>query len=225
MTTSVAETLSSPTRDRRQPLALCALVAVGAVVGWLAYFRWGLPHLETRVYRWELVADHFGLLNLATALLLFAPYAAFLLVWGLTAVRRVGAALVALAAAGYMWGLYEVFDSVVWNSPTGGSNRSGVVYVWLNILVLPTLVALAWGVARRHGRVWPAGLVLAPMGAAVIRELGLHSTWWHTHVHFQGEWYSWLLAELEIVGPGVLAAVVCWLLDRPQWGRPPEVGL
>ena len=55
--TTVSESARPTTDPPRQPLALCVLVAVGVVVGWLAYDRWVLPRLHARLLDWSVVLE------------------------------------------------------------------------------------------------------------------------------------------------------------------------
>jgi hypothetical protein len=215
MTTVEASTPPAAAR-RSPPLLICALAALAVVVGWLAYLRWVYHHLEDRVVGWRLFGEHYSMINLATIVLGVLPFAIALLLWGRRFVGRIGGALVALAAAGYLWGLQQALsDHIDTDFP---SQAWVTAYQWAYELVLPTLVALAWGVARRRGRIWTVGLIMAPWCASLGRELALHSTWWRHHVVLNRHGYAWLL-EPTVVWPAVAAAVVCWLIDAAAGRR------
>jgi hypothetical protein len=210
MTTTLGS--PAPTTQRSQPLLLCAVVAVGVVAGWLAYDHWVLVHLEQRIFEWDVLVRHDSIAILVLDILQVAPYAVVLLIWGRTRGRRVVGALLALGTAAYMWVLYEWFSRVIGDDGTASSTWLDV-YAWVYLLVVPTLFALAWGVARRWGRLWVAGLLVAPALSAIFYELQLHSAWWQEHVIFDQHAYHWLVRDAVFIGPAVLAAVACWLVE------------
>jgi hypothetical protein len=67
--------------------------------------------------------------------------------------------------------------------------------------------ALAWGVARRDGLWWYAGLVLAPALALLVRWIDPNPFLDHVAV-----WASFRAFFLHVV-PGVVAGLACWALD------------
>jgi hypothetical protein len=216
VTATVGDPARPTTQPPRQPLGLCAVVAVGVVVGWLAYDYWVLPRLYSHVLTWAVVDQRWWLVNLTFVLLGYLPFAAALLLWGRTPARRVASALIALGTAGYVWGLYQVFSNYVWGD--NASNASVRVYTWAALLVAPTLCALAWGVARRWGRLWVVGLLVAPVVAVVLRELDLRWAWWHTHlIAPRGD--HQLMNEIVVVLPIVAAALTCWGIDEVELRR------
>ena len=77
---------------------------------------------------------------------------------------------------------------------------------WFVTAVLAFGAALAWGVARRHGTWWPAGLVVAPVVALLFRALDLH-------VFDDLALRAGLLALVLHVVPAVLAGLACWALE------------
>jgi hypothetical protein len=84
---------------------------------------------------------------------------------------------------------------------------------WFVTALLTFGAALAWGVARRHGTWWPAGLVLAPVVALLFRAADLH-------VFDDLALRASLLALVLHVVPAVLAGLVCWALEwREQPGE------
>jgi hypothetical protein len=208
-----AATVGPPTR---QPFVWCAAVAVAVVVGWLAWMRWGLPRVDQRVIRWRFVETHWWATNLALGLLMLLPYAIVLLLWGRTLRRSLGGFVVAIATAVYMWGVYEVFDSYLWGDHPGSASLQ--TFTWANLLVIPTLAALAWGVARRWGRVWAAGLLASPALAAVLYELGRHSPWWAAHVTYRDDGL-WVFQSVNLWAPAVAGAVACWVVDAVSTSR------
>ena len=206
------EPVDTPARRRGQSTLVSAVVAIGVIVGWLAYDRWVYPHIVQRLVEVETLRTRWYLFTLVDAMVRwFAPYALVLLLWGRTSRRRVGAALCAIATGVYVWGLYVTFDKWVWGDSATAAQAT--VYQWANLLVMSTGVALAWGIARRWGRIWMIGLVVAPVLAAVTRELAIHSAWWRTHLLFDHDVSHDLTRNVVFIAPSVIAAVVCWLID------------
>ncbi len=77
---------------------------------------------------------------------------------------------------------------------------------WIVTAMLAFGAALAWGVARRHGRWWPVGLVLAPLVALLFRALDLQV---FDNVALRAS----LLAFVLHVVPAVLAGLAGWALE------------
>lgn len=203
----VSERSSAPRRPRA---VTNILVAVAVVVGWLAFQNWPAPRLYVHVY--QALGSSTWAYQVTGALLLGVPYAVVLLVWGRTLAASVAGAFVALVVTAYVWGLFEVFERYFWHAGAG-ERTADRVYLWLEVLVVPTLVALAWGAARRRGRAWLVGLVVAPLLAIVLHELAVHSAWWRLHVvEYDGRPWSWLLGWSTFVWPAIAAAVTCsWI--------------
>jgi hypothetical protein len=202
---------ATPFPRRGQSTLLSAVIAVGAIAGWLAYEHWVHPHVSERLLDIEPIRSRWWLFTLLDSVPAYLLYAIVLLLWGRTPRRRVGAALVAVGTVLFEWALYVM--AVEWLKTDSTSDPWVQVYVWTNVLLIPTGIALAWGVARRWGRVWPVGLVAAPVLAAVTRELAIHSTWWRTHLLFADGVSHDLTRRLVFIAPAVIAAVVCWLID------------
>jgi hypothetical protein len=216
----MSETLeAAPTTRRARPDLVAVLVAVAVVVGWVLYRHYLYPHLLERALRREVIIDRFWLVNLVQAMLLCLPYALALLLWGRGLGRGAGAAAVAVGTGLFMWGWNQVFSRYVWDS-LPPSHTSVRVFTWGYLLVVATLVPLAWGVARRRGRAWVGGLLVAPVVAAALRELGLRWDWWQARVD-----QHWQLQAVVYVAPFVLAALACWALDHgpidPETGSSP----
>jgi hypothetical protein len=104
-----------------------------------------------------------------------------------------------------------VFDTWVW----GDNAASGQVtaYEWANLLVISAGIALAWGIARRWGRIWMLGLLAAPIPAALTHELEIHSSWWRTHLLPDYQGIHDFTRQMVFIAPAVIAAVICWLID------------
>jgi hypothetical protein len=71
----------------------------------------------------------------------------------------------------------------------------------------------AWGVARRRGTWWPAGLVVAPLVSQLFRWLDLDA--------FDGDYAqrATFLAFVLHVVPAVVGGLVCWSIDWWQERR------
>jgi len=203
-------TLATPTAAtrQRQPVVLCVLVAAAVVVGWVLYRHYAYPHLLERVLRREVVTNRFWLVNLVQAMLLCLPYALALLLWGRGLLRATTGAAVAVATGLFVWGWNQVFANYVWDHRPL-SHTSLRVFDWGFLLVVATLVPLAWGLARRRGRSWAGGLVVAPLAAAALRELQLRWAWWEHRVI-----EHWQLQAVVYVAPFVLAALACWAVEQ-----------
>ena len=127
----------------------------------------------------------------------------------------------------FFWGWSQVFSDYVWDSgpPSQTSTR---IFLWGSLLVLAALVPLAWGLARRSGWGWLAGILVGPVVAAVLRELEVRWSWWDRRVSYGGSAYHWQFEAAVFVAPFVLAALRV-LGDRGAQpsdprnrGRPPE---
>ena len=220
MTTGLEAPPASARRD--QSLWLCALVAAFVVVGWVLFRHYAFPHVADRLFEWDPMSRWLWVYDLVGTLLLCLPYAVVLLLWGRGPARAGAGAAVALATGLYMWGLDEVFSNLVWvnGHPSALELRT---YTWAHLLVVATLVPLAWGLARRTGRAWVVGLVVAPVAAAILREMQLRWGWWREHLLPTGAASHWKVQAVVYVAPFVLAALACWALEA-RGRRTPDVG-
>lgn len=206
-------TVGTPTPTRRdQPLLLCGLVSAVVVAGYLAYVRLVIHEIPHLFAHWP--QDRLGLLRF---LLTVAPYVLFavvLLAWGRSTRQRVAGATCALVAGLADWGINEYFQRMAERHDlTATSYR---LYDWSLTLLIPTLVALAWGLARRSGRAWVVGVLVAPLLAGIHRELQLHSPSFQSWEFHHGQWW---VGRLEFLAPMVAACVVCWLIEV-SWPSP-----
>jgi hypothetical protein len=175
------------------------------------YRHYAFDHVVERLLHWDVVNQRFWLYDLLGTVLLGAPYALVLLLWGRGLSRATTGALVAIATTLFMWGLDRVFNDYVWDGdPTATSVR---FYEWIHLLGVATLVPLAWGLARRGGRAWALGLVAGPVAAAILREVQLRWTWWHEHLLPQADNEHWVVQAVVYVAPFVLAALACWAIE------------
>ena len=203
---------TTPTR-RDQPLLMCVLVAAVVVAGYLAYFKIMIqvvPHL----------AGHWpdGLLGLLRFLVEVSPFALLglvLLSWGRNGRQRLAGALCALLAGVASWGIPYAYQKLFYERDhiTQTNLR---VFEWMVTLLIPTLVALAWGLARRSGRAWLLGVLVAPALAGTHLMLQLHNGDWQSWEFHHGQWW---VVRLEYIFPMVAACLVCWLIE---WAREPE---
>ena len=205
---------ASSDNGRGQSTVVSTMVAIGVVVGWLAYYHWVYPRLVQRIS--DLWVIHtmtgFYLYGLVDAMLrYFGPYALVLLLWGRTGRRRLGAALCALAVGVYMWCLWVIFDKWIWGD--NGTAAQVHAYEWANLLVISAGIAVAWGIARRWGRLWMFGLLAAPILAAATHELAIHSTWWRRHLVSGYQGFHGITHEMVFIAPAVITAVLCWLIE------------
>ena len=120
----------------------------------------------------------------------------------------------------YMWALWVIFDKWIWRDNATAAQANA--YEWANLLVVSAGIALAWGVARRWGRIWMVGLAAAPVLAAITHELALHSTWWRTHLILDEGRTHDLTREMVFIAPAVITAVICWLIEVGSTRRTPE---
>jgi hypothetical protein len=77
---------------------------------------------------------------------------------------------------------------------------------WVVTALLPLGAALAWGVARRYGAWWLAGLVLAPLVALLFRWLDLDG---FSDAALRASFRAFVLH----VVPAVVAGLACWALE------------
>lgn len=199
---------------RRQPLLLCAAVAVAVMVVCLAVERTVVFHLVPRLARhWPhaLLTE----LQLATTIAAYALFALALALWGISARHRLTGAACALFAGVLAWGIPYAYQKLFYEHDhiTQTNLR---VFDWIFTLTIPTAIALAWGLARRTGAVWILGVAVAPALAWVHRMLQLHSSPWQL---WELRHHGWWLLRLEFLAPAVAACLVCWLVE---WMREPE---
>lgn len=215
----------APSATRRgQTTLLSTAVAIGVILGWLAYDQWVYPHVIERIVQLDAIHSMtgfylYGLVD--TMVRYFLPYALVLLVWARTGTRRPGAAVCALATGLYMWGLWVFFDKWIWGHDATAAQVSA--YEWANLLVVSAGIALAWGIARRWGRIWMLGLLAAPILAASTYELAIHSAWWRTHLLANDQGSHDLTRQMVFIAPAVIAAVICWLLEVASTPRTSEL--
>lgn len=200
------DTLGTSRAERRQPWPLCAVVAVVVVAGCLLFSHYWNLHLLPDLARhltWASL-DVVALVALATPYLVLGIVLA---VWGLDARHRFAGFVVALLAGLTLWGVQEVLSH--WHSAQS-SQSTLRAFDWFITLTIPTLLALAWGLARRRGGGWLVGVLVAPVLAWVHHELFLHSMSWNSWESGIRQWWE---RDLLLVVPAVAAALVCWYIE------------
>ena len=210
MTTSGS---AAPSR-RDESLLVCALVAAGVVVGYLAYVRIMTTRLVPRFYgHWP--DSQLGLLRFLVEISPFVLLAVVLLAWGRTPRQRLAGAGCAVLAGLVDWGLQEVTQRLYEHDLLTTSRIK--VLDWTLTLLVPALVTLAWGLARRSGRAWLVGVLVAPLLAGIHRYLQLHSADFLSWEYRHGDWW---VNRLELIAPIVVACIVCWLIERARTDVP-----
>jgi hypothetical protein len=209
---------SAPTR-RRQPLLLVPLVPLLLIAGYLVWIRVVLYHLVPRyLQHWPS-----NLLGLLRFLLETSPYvllALVLLAWGRSARQRLAGAACAVVAGLVDWGLNEGYSRLFVHQGHITANQIRA-FDWSLTLVIPTLVTLAWGLARRSGYAWLLGVLVASALAWGHRMLQLHNPNFVSWEFHHGQWW---VSRLEFLAPMVLACLVCWLIEWMREPEDPEIG-
>jgi hypothetical protein len=184
-----------------------SLLVVALLV--LAYAFTALYRLEARFYG----DDTVGAVPSRTRAVLTAdiaaalPFLLALLVVGRSWLRRLGAVLVTvgLVALQLSRDLRTPLNEPVPDPPPFPPPSTSTV---LMAMVVPALVALAWGIARRQGRWWPVGVIVAAgLGYLVIHQRPPLVTTADANLPF-AVWAGWYIA------PAVVGGVVSWLLER-----------
>jgi hypothetical protein len=215
MTTVSEVPLASRPRSVRPGDVLVALGLIVAelVLGWFTYdiARALDEHLSTsRPVQWFYVMLPSLLLAVVVALHAIRPH------------RALTACLAALGAGAAYVAQLELVRWIF-------THRSSVSYHVTEVtgygavMLAATLAALAWGLSRRHGRVWPTGLLVAA-GAAWLT---LWTNWpdrlgWTRFVSpldTTGIRRAELVHAVAVMVPVVAACVVCWLIDVAELRR------
>ncbi len=157
MTTTTGTALAVRTRRRdavRVGIALVVAELLLAVLWypWVVDYVFFGPGVPYEVPRLLIVAPEYLLLAVAVHLV------------GLSRERRLLAVGCALLAGLVVWGV-SVLESHLAPTPMDALRHHDLLTVLQNatLIVVPTLGALAWGVARRQGRLWLLGVAVAPV--------------------------------------------------------------
>ena len=193
-----------------------APVGVGLVVAELLlaflWYPWVVDHLVVRsslpfeVLRLLIVLPEY--LLLAIAVHLVARRAAL----------RPPAAALALLAGLVVWG-WSVGVSHLASTPSALAAHRHLLdpLNWIVMITVPTLAALAWGVARRRGSLWLLAVPLAP---------ALHGWLQHSDWTFRAQMHL-AFRKSEVVGmafvivPVLLAILAGWALEQVESSRSP----
>jgi hypothetical protein len=209
---STVETLSRPVTTRPSaPWAALVLIAAELVLGWFTYdiaVKLGDDRAHLHLIQWFVM------------MLPYLPLALLAALAGRTGARGILAGGLGLVAGAAGIGYYEL---TVWLFTHGHQPSihvsQGLQYA--SVMVLATLAALAWGVSRRHGRLWLTGLVVAPAAAALTlwshwtSHLGLHQV---ALSDTNGIRQLYLIDTIATMIPVVLGCLVCWLLELRESG-------
>ena len=89
------------------------------------------------------------------------------------------------------------------------ADRMVTITQWALIVLLPILAALAWGVARRRGRAWVPGVLVAGALAVPLRYVDVDGV---VSIAIASMIYAFVLH----VVPVVLGGLACWWLELRQ---------
>jgi hypothetical protein len=189
-------------------------VGIGLIVAELLlaflWYPWVVDHLvfdsslPYEVLRLLIVAPEYALVAIAVYLVARRP------------ALRLPAVALALLAGLVVWG-WSIVNSRLAHTPadTAAHRQLLDTLSWISIISVPTLAALAWGVARRQGGLWLLAVPLAP---------ALH--WWFQHSDWTfREQMHFGLRGFEAVGMGfvivpvLLAILACWALEQVEASR------
>jgi len=212
---SAVDTAKAERRVALRSSPLVSGVVAAAVVGGGVLFSsyWNLEAFPRLVLHWTQVSR--DVLVLIAVLTPYLPFALVLAIWGIDARHRVAGFVCALLAGVPTWLAQE---ALMWSYDHGHMTQASLRFVaWIVELSVPTLLALAWGLARRRGRTWILGVAVAPVLAAVHHALFLHSVRWQTWEmrHAQG-WGQQLL----FVAPAIVAALAGWAIEAATRSSP-----
>jgi hypothetical protein len=192
------------------------LVGVALVVAELVlaalWYPWVVDHLVLRsslpyaVLRLLIVAPEYGLLAVAVALI------------ARSTIRGTTAVALATAAGAVAWGSSLLLHHLVQTPHDLVAHHGTATFINdVTIIAVPLLAALAWGAARRTGRFWLIGVVVAP----AMRWWIEHGQWWFNltdgHSFRVTEGVGMALAIL----PVLLAILACWALEQADTARTP----
>jgi hypothetical protein len=183
---------------------LAALVAVLSVASYVVVN--GNTRRILRALALTPTEAHNSAFRLAGDMATSAAYAVILLAWGRSTTSRIAAAVLALGAGFAKWALTSAWIY----SAFRGRFDEAPYYAYL--LVPATLAALAWGVARRRGRLWLWAVPIAPALLGLQLWLFFHEMWW---VDFQGG-HGISLDYALVLGPIVIACFAGWALDTDR---------
>jgi hypothetical protein len=137
------------------------------------------------------------------------PLALVVLFWARSRPLGVIAACVALGSCLLGYVRFVVFERMLEAGEFDAATRMVSVTQWALLVLLPTLAALAWGIARRRGRAWVPGVLVAGAAAVPLRSVDVDGV---TTVATAAMIYAFVLH----VVPAVLGGLTCWWLESRQ---------
>ena len=138
------------------------------------------------------------------------PLALVVLFWARSRSWGVLAAFVALGGALLVHVRGVAFVRMVESGHVDAADRMVTITQWAVIVLLPTLAALAWCIARRRGSAWVPGLLVAGALATPLRYIDLEDT------GITAATAAMIYAFVLHVVPAVLAGLACWWLEWRQ---------
>jgi hypothetical protein len=147
--------------------------------------------------------------NLVVNLLPAVPLALVVLFWARSRPLGIIAACVALSGSLMIYVRSVVFERMVESGTLEAAARMMSVTRWALLVLLPTLAALAWGIARRRGRAWVPGLLVAGALAIPLRYIDVDEV-------VSVATAAMIFALVLHVVPAVLAGLTCWWLEWRQ---------
>jgi hypothetical protein len=199
-----------PTRWQSAVPVGIALVATELLLAVL-WYPWVVDHLVLRsdalpygVLRLLIVAPEYLLLAVAVHLV------------GFSGSRRSGAVSLALLAGLVAWGVSVLVSHIASTPAELLQHRDLLTNLERGtLIVVPTLGALAWGVARRKGRLWLLAVPIAPALHYWIQR----SEWpfrLETHLSFRG---AEAVGMSLVIIPVLMAILAGWALEQVEASR------
>jgi hypothetical protein len=185
------------------------LVAAELLLAFL-WYPWVVDHLvfdsslPYEVLRLLIVLPEYLLLGAGVALI------------GLTRPGRLAGICCALLAALVSWG-FSVVSQHIADTPSEVSQHRDLLtsISHATLILVPTLGVLAWGVARRRGRLWLLALPIAP-----ALHYWVQTSQWpyrlEQHLSFRG---SEVVGMSLVIAPVLLAILAGWALEQVEDSR------
>jgi hypothetical protein len=186
-------------------------IGTGLIVAELLLAFWWYPwvvehlvlgsHLPFEVLRLLIVAPEYILVAIGVYLVARRP------------TLRLPAVALALLAGLVSWGVSTLLSHIAHTlAQVTAHQRLLDTLSWITLITLPTLASLAWGVARRRGRLWLLAVPVAPALHWVIQ----HSDWplrIQRHVGFRG---GEVVGMAFVILPVLLAILAGWALEQVE---------
>ncbi len=188
-------------------------ISVALVVGLVIVHLWmamEVATLQDDVFDSLVGIVGVGAANLVANVLPAVPLALVVLFWARSRSLGVLAAFVALGGALLVHVRGVAFVRMVESGHVDAADRMVTITQWAVIVLLPTLAALAWCIARRRGSAWVPGLLVAGALATPLRYIDLDDT------GITAATAAMIYAFVLHVVPAVLAGLACWWLEWRQ---------